>query len=303
VVKDTLYMDGGNLWWSPGLANGELGAISQDGNPLGLVYTLNFSIAFNTNDNISALLGTISKAPNGGSANNFAPNYLDGAMLANDDEWFLYGGLLVRTDAYAPPHEDDVTAYQAYQYGVEKPAFRPSFVQDQLPAGMTRYVTFGGAANAPSENKAFYFGGMRSPTWGPIYTSTSNQTLQPSNVSDTLIMLDMATQQQEKWSNKTLPDFINSRANPELVWVPVGDQGILVALGGVVFPDFISSSHKSSNEAASVSLSGRCHVSRPCLTAIYRRPSLPSSCLVSIYTTLREINGISNRLLVMAQAN
>lgn len=27
----------------------------------------------------------------GGSSSNFAPNYIDGAMLANDDEFFLYG--------------------------------------------------------------------------------------------------------------------------------------------------------------------------------------------------------------------
>jgi hypothetical protein len=27
----------------------------------------------------------------GGSSSNFAPNYLDGAILANDDEFFLYG--------------------------------------------------------------------------------------------------------------------------------------------------------------------------------------------------------------------
>lgn len=27
----------------------------------------------------------------GGAANNIAPNYVDGVMIANDDEFYLYG--------------------------------------------------------------------------------------------------------------------------------------------------------------------------------------------------------------------
>ncbi len=219
------------------------------------MYTLNFSMPFNTsrNQNVSAILQTISKAPNGGAVNNIAPNYLDGAMLGNDDEWFLYGGLLRQTDAFSAPHADDVTAYQGYQYGAQKPSFRPGFLTDQLPSGMTRYVAYGGAAHAPSENKAWYFSGMRSPSWGEIYTVSGNDSLTAVNVSNTLITLDMSTQQQEKWSNQTLPDSIHGRANPELVWVPVGAQGILVAVGGVVYPEFIEVTHQSANEKASVS--------------------------------------------------
>lgn len=225
----------------------------SQGNPLGLVYTLNFSTPFNMSQNISAILDAISKAPNGGAANNIAPNYYDGAMLGNDDEWFLYGGLLKQTKQYSDPPDDAITSYQAYQYGVDKPGFRAGFLNDVLPEGMTRYIAYGGAANAPSENKAFYFSGLRAPSWGPIYTVGINSSLTAINVSDTLITLDMDTQQAEKWKNVTLPDFIKGRANPELVWVPVGAQGILVALGGVVYPDFVNVTRQSENEAASVS--------------------------------------------------
>ena len=216
------------------------------------MYTLNFSAPFNTSQNISALFQTISKAPNGGAANNLAPNYYDGAMLANDHEWFLYGGLLKKTDAFAPPREDDILSYQASQYGVDKPSFRPGFLNDRLDQGVTRYVAYGGAANAPSENKAWYFSGMRAPGFGDIYTVNGNDSLTASNVSNTLITLDMTTQQQEHWKNATLPSFIAGRANPELVWVPIGSQGILVALGGVIYPDFTRVDQKSVNEAASV---------------------------------------------------
>jgi hypothetical protein len=218
---------------------------------LGIIYTLNFSKPFNNTQNITTIMGQLSKAPGGGAANNASPNYLDGAMLANDGEFFLYGGMLRNTAAFVPPHPDDVTSYQAYQYGIQKDGFHPGFLNDRLPSGMTRYLAYGGAASAPSENKAWYFSGMRSPSWGEIYNPSTNQSLTASNVSNTFITLDMSTQQQETWVNVTLPPSIAARANPELVWVPVGAKGLLVALGGVVFPEFTSSSHQSSNAAAS----------------------------------------------------
>ncbi|KAI0908177.1 hypothetical protein F4823DRAFT_564049 [Ustulina deusta] len=250
-LNDTVYMDGGFLYWASGLADGGLGPPEQDGNPLGLIYTLNFSIPFDSGTNVSSILGTISKAPNNGAANNLAPNYLDGAMLANDHEFFLYGGLLLDNDAYPPPDGDDVLSYQVSDYGVKKEGFRPSFLNAKLPNGMTRYVTYGGAANAPSENKAWYFGGSRSPSWGPIYLPDSNNSTNPHDVSDTLITLDLSKQQSEKWSNSTLQDGISSRANPSVVWVPVGEQGILVVLGGVSYPEYSTASHESPNEAQS----------------------------------------------------
>ncbi|KAL1846166.1 hypothetical protein VTK73DRAFT_346 [Phialemonium thermophilum] len=251
VIRDTVYLDGGYIWWLPGLSDGTYGPVTSDYNPLGLVYTLNFSVPFDTTQNITALFQTISKAPSGGNANNVAPTYYDGAMLANDDEWFLYGGMLRQTAAYAEPYPDDVTSFQAYQYGVQKDGFRPGFVDVRLPKPMTRYLAYGGAANAPSENLAWYFSGMHSPTWGEIFTPSLNESLTAVNVSDTLILLNMTTQQQETWHNETLPTSIHGRANPELVWVPVGDRGILVALGGVVYPEFVTSARQSTNPEAS----------------------------------------------------
>ncbi|KAI0404594.1 hypothetical protein F4802DRAFT_615466 [Xylaria palmicola] len=251
-LKDTAYLDGGLLYWTPGLADGSYGLPEQDGNPLGLIYTLNFSVPFNSSTNISSILETLPKVPGGGAANNIGPNYVDGAMLANDHEFFLYGGLLKNTMAYAPPDGDDVLTYQASNYGLVREGFRPGFLNDKLPGDITRYVTYGGAANAPSENKAWYFGGSRSRLWGPIYQPSNNNSLNPLNTSNTLITLDLGIQQSEKWTNDTLPNSVPSRANPSVVWVPVGEQGILVVLGGVTYPYYSTSSQASLNEAQSV---------------------------------------------------
>lgn len=228
-------------------------AKSSADNPQGIIYTLNFSIPFDSSTNISRILGTVYKASDGGPANNLAPNYYDGAMLANDYEFFLYGGLLKRTDAYVLPDDDEVLSYQASDYGVMKQGFHPGVVQGKLPDKMTRYVAYGGAASAPSENKAWYFGGSRAPSWGPIYQIGPNDTLNPTNVSNTFITLDLSNSQSGKWFNKTLPDIIPSRANPSVVWVPVGEQGILVVLGGVSYPSYDNNNHTSANEAQSVS--------------------------------------------------
>ncbi|KAK3324706.1 hypothetical protein B0T19DRAFT_444102 [Cercophora scortea] len=238
VLRDTVYLDGGSLWWLPGFNDGSYGATVNDINLSGTVFTLNFSMPFNTTQNITAVFGTVTK-PGGGGASNLAPNYIDGAMLANDDEWFLYGGYFKPSAAYSNPHGDEVLEYQEYQYGPVKESFKPgTFLNAPLGSDVTPYITYGGAANVPSENKAFYFSGFQTPSKGPIYDPSVNTSTTASVPSNTLITLDMTTQQQEKWSNKTLPDGIAGRANPELVWVPVGSQGILVSLGGVVFPDF-----------------------------------------------------------------
>lgn len=206
-------------------------------------------MSFNMSQNISAVFHESPKVV--GAATNLAPNYFDGALLANDHQFFLYGGLLRQTDVYTDPGANEVMEYQQSSYGVEKQVI-PGYISTDLPDDLTRYLAFGGAANAPSENKAFYFSGLRAPEWGPVYYPGYNDSLTAINVSNTLITLDMSTQNEQKWSNVTLPSEIKGRANPELIWVPVGAQGILVSVGGVVYPEFVNAAHTSDNQTGSV---------------------------------------------------
>jgi hypothetical protein len=215
------------------------------------MYTLNFSQPFNVSDNVTALFGTIDKAPQG-DANNIAPNYVDGAMLVNDAQLTLYGGLLRKTEDYPAPREDDVLTYQKFGYGTEIDSFKASFVQQRLPDELTRYLTSGGPVNAPSEFKSWYFGGLHAEGWGEIARTRANTTFNAVNTSDTLVTLDTTTQRSPEWTNTTLPSNIKGRANPEVVWVPVGEQGILVVIGGVTYPDWANVLRKSENPAQSV---------------------------------------------------
>lgn len=76
---------------------------------------------------------------------------------------------------------------------------------------------------------------MRAPNWGPIYyeDSSANET------ANSLVQVDMSTMREEKWTNITLPDNIPPRANADLVWIPVSERGVLVAIGGVTAPEEI----------------------------------------------------------------
>ncbi|KAH7167771.1 hypothetical protein DER46DRAFT_297560 [Fusarium sp. MPI-SDFR-AT-0072] len=253
MIRDMVYLDGGDIKWTAHMNDGKIITGLDTGNNEGIILNFNLSTPFNTTTNVTQILldkPAMSKARGGsGNSNGAAPNFIDGALLGNDAEFFLYGGDLLRNDdLYQAPDKDEVLGYQAYQYGPDKPTWRPSFVDDKLDKEVTRYVAYGGAANVPSENLAFYFSGLRSPTYGAFFTNDPKN--KATNVSDTLITLNMEEQLYENWTNTTLKGP-KGRANAEVVWVPVGKKGILVVLGGVVYPEWAGRSGKSANETES----------------------------------------------------
>ncbi|KAI1646079.1 uncharacterized protein F4817DRAFT_317234 [Daldinia loculata] len=252
TLGDTVYIDGGQIYWVAGLTDGSITTVPDD-NLLGRIYKFNFSTPFNTSSNFSEILtqNPIATGPNGDAANNLAPNYYGGALLANDHEFFTYGGLIRLASEESPPGADATVEYVASLYGADKPSFNTGLRYRELPDGVTRYVTNGGAASSPSENKAWFFGGYRSESFGPIYSGAPSENVTASNTSDYLITLDMATQTQETWDNTTLGQHTPSRADPSVVWVPVGEQGILVVMGGVTYPGYLNADMLSTNEAQS----------------------------------------------------
>ncbi|KAJ6447083.1 galactose oxidase/kelch, beta-propeller [Purpureocillium lavendulum] len=241
-------------WEQP---RGMLGTVVNDGNLQGIVLAYNFSNSFSADTNVTQLLlnNEFSKAL-GGKVDSLSsqPNFVDGALLGNDAEFFLYGGTMLKnSQLYDEPAADDVLKYTAYQYGADKPLFKTGLLDSRLNNDVNRYVSYGAGVSAPSENMAWYFSGLTSPSRGPFYSNSVNTSTKAVNVSNTLISVDLSTQLSEKWSNDTLPDKVQGRSNAEVVWVPVGKRGILVVLGGVVYPEWAwtTTSHTSSNESAS----------------------------------------------------
>jgi hypothetical protein len=66
----------------------------------------------------------------------------------------------------------------------------------------------------------------------------------------------MSDQTKPDWKKFTLPDSVPGRVNPEIAWVPVSKQGILVAIGGVIDPyfDTMFQKNNASSTAESVSV-------------------------------------------------
>ena len=233
-MRDAIYLDGGLLWWQTAFADGSTPVVSSDGNAAGDMYRLNLSSSFDTaSTNLSGLLEPMPKA--GGAGNNIAPNYVDGTMMFNYDELYLYGGLPRLTDSASAQSADTILGYEAYQYGSQQDSWSPGFYQGSLTEGVSRYITNGAGVSAPSENLGFYFSGMRSPDWGQIFYEDSSANV----TANALITVDMSTMRSEKWSNTTLPAEITPRANAELVWLPVSERGVLLAIGGVTTPEEI----------------------------------------------------------------
>ncbi|KAN0067803.1 hypothetical protein V8E54_014050 [Elaphomyces granulatus] len=116
--------------------------------------------------------------------------------------------------------------YEQDQDGLEPINWMPSFIQNSLPDGLTRYVAGGGAISAPSENLGFYFSGIYAQSWGTIPDGQSAEIqcrtgLDPSlSQSGVLIAIGGVhysdalnlnlTAEQAVLSNQTSPTFMQT---------------------------------------------------------------------------------------------
>jgi hypothetical protein len=144
---------------------------------------------------------------------------------------------LIRGQDSLSPAANWILGYEQDQDDLESIDWLPSFIQNSLPDGLTRYITGGAAVSAPSENLGFYFSGVRGQNWGVITDDNKSANV----TANTLITVNMPTMSNQTWSNNTLPDSIPGRINAELVWIPVSQSGVLIAIGGVLYSDALTS--------------------------------------------------------------
>ncbi|KAL3469899.1 hypothetical protein BJX99DRAFT_264714 [Aspergillus californicus] len=190
---------------------------SVEGLSESLLY-FNLSSQFNASTNVTSLFDNVPR-PQDLRYN----NYINGVMFANDDRFYLYGGLAVYQGE--PPLES-VLAYDPDE---------SRFLNTDLN-GISQYVTSGAGVSSPSENLGFYISGMRAPDWVPIWDNRL-----ATSLSKQMIKVDMAEPAgwNPVWSNITLPDYIPPRADAEAIWVPVSEAGIVVLIGGVINPESV----------------------------------------------------------------
>jgi hypothetical protein len=253
LIRDTVYLDGGNLYWLPGLNDENYGPAVPDFNQAGNIFSYNLSRAFEPSTNQTEILTDhpVSKARGGqGTSDGIAGKFVDGGLLANDAQFFLFGGVGgYSLDALEGRNSDEILVFEGYSY-VDGRAYQGPIRESTVDNNVNSYVAYGAAASAPSEQLAWYFSGLESPDRGPILDA-GNSTYKATEVSNRLITVNMELQGGETWSEKDLGDGIEGRANPEAVWVPVGERGILVVLGGVVYPEWAGNrTHQSDDPEA-----------------------------------------------------
>ncbi|ETN41026.1 uncharacterized protein HMPREF1541_02960 [Cyphellophora europaea CBS 101466] len=228
-VRDALYIDGGTI-----LENGWQDGSWASSNPTqtypsGVLYALNFSNTFEGLEPVD-LRELLTELPLTAGGPYDAPDFSEGAMFTSDYELYTYGGL-PRSDSSSStilnyrlfPSEGQTIFSPGPRTGVD------------LDNDVSNYVTSGGWASAPSENKGWYFSGMRAASWGPLAQMASTDDVRAvTDLSNVLITADFTSPGSASWQNTTLPSDVRPRVNPELVWIPVAQQGVLLAIGGVL---------------------------------------------------------------------
>lgn len=153
-------------------------------------------------------------------------------FLTNGDN---FRGLARPTTAEAVPGPRGGLAFHLRNRDSNPTSFYPEFTNYSLPDGITRYLSHGASVSVPSEHTGYFFSGQRGKNWGPIASADVS-----ANVSSrSLITVNLTDSDRLDWSNNTTPSMVEPRANAELVWIPVSDHGLLVALGGTANPESI----------------------------------------------------------------
>ncbi|KIX95117.1 uncharacterized protein Z520_09033 [Fonsecaea multimorphosa CBS 102226] len=240
LIRDHVYLEGGYMQtgvWSNGAWKSLASATSSEG----FLYKLSMHDAFDTTKANPALFQSINEGP-------ISNYYLDGYMFADYDEFYAYGGMFyssedTTTDRTVNDPLYDIAPDSNIQAGVPNIAYSPdsgSFIQD---------ITNGAGANAPSENLSFYFSGLYNEN-GTAFSYFNP----PTDYSPYLIKVDTTNQGHAQWTRSLLTDSnITLRSEGALVWIPASTQGLLIAIGGVVYPSDLHF-YESTDNATDVAL-------------------------------------------------
>ncbi|KAK6350870.1 hypothetical protein TWF718_004052 [Orbilia javanica] len=220
IIRDQLYINGGRL---------KRANITGTGAPqieVNDIPTLSYYLNLGTGFNITEVPFQTVDTP-------FA-QVTNGFMAANDNSFWLYGGLLADTDSIQSfPAADNVQVYDVYRQGPERIWQQGWQVGPILSNDVNRYVAGGAGVNVRELNTTYYFSGARHKNWGEIRGPDARPRYSPNVTSSQFISADLTEQVRTKWTNTTLPSPARPRVDAEMVYVPAGKLGALIVIGGV----------------------------------------------------------------------
>lgn len=141
----------------------------------------------------------------------------------------------------------DLPVIQANMYRPNVQQWTPGIANTYPPensANVSNNLAYGAWTNAPSEKLGFWFSGLQAANGGYInlQPNLSTKADQPNTTSRTFIKVDMSSPQKALWQNLTWPTWLAPRSEGGLVWLPYGQQGMLLAFGGIDLPGDLSTS-------------------------------------------------------------
>ncbi|KAK2770979.1 cell wall anchored protein [Colletotrichum kahawae] len=197
VVDRRLYIDGGLINYKPFSSSSR-----------------NFSntfLTYNDLDDVPSTLG-MPQLHDGLSKNTTIPN-VSGGILWEDSvnkRLFLYGGEY---------YEDLPAAFVLYSYDILYNNW--ASLGSPTGAGNANAASYGAGVSISSRGEAFYYGGWQSNASVPGWTG-------PPKATSRLVKYDM---DKNSWNSIAGPDNVG-RAEGVMVFIPIGDAGMLVYFGG-----------------------------------------------------------------------
>ncbi|KAK6507106.1 hypothetical protein TWF481_005555 [Arthrobotrys musiformis] len=235
IIRDQLFINGGRLkranitvTGAPQIEVNDIPTYS---------YYLNLGTGFNTSEVPFKTIDTP-----------FA-QVTSGFMAANDNSFWLYGGLLADTDAIQSfPVDDSIQVYDVYRQGPERIWQQGWQVGPVLSNDVNRYVAGGAGVNVRELNTTYYFSGARNKNWGEIRGPAPRPRYSSNVTSSQFISADLSEQVRTQWANTTLPFPARPRVDAEMVYVPAGKLGALVVIGGVTKAEWQSENPDEDDE-------------------------------------------------------
>ncbi|KAK5953338.1 hypothetical protein OHC33_005906 [Knufia fluminis] len=228
-IQSKIVLEGGRIT-NGTFNNGQWSDTASAQHSYGIYYQIDLTKSFDASiDSTDAYM--IPGLPE--TSNTDAPNYLGGGMFHNDYQFYTFGGL-----ADKPPIDaSTVLRGDVFASNPSVSRFDQGVAPNQQTDGVSDNITSGAYASSPDQGLGFYFSGMVSATRAQLeYNSGDTEDNHPTVTSDTFIKVDMTTANDANFQYMAWPAGLTPRAEGALVWLPYGNQGVLIAIGGVEVP-------------------------------------------------------------------
>ncbi|KAK5091842.1 hypothetical protein LTR70_001153 [Exophiala xenobiotica] len=229
-IQSKIVLEGGLLTNGTFNSDGQWKDTSIVQNSYGVYYQIDLTKSFDAvNENTDTyLIHGLAE-----TSDTSAPNYIGGGIFNNDYQFYTFGGIADRP----PIGLSTVILGKVFPADPSVKRFDQGVSPNQPTDDVSDNITSGAYASSPDQGLGFYFGGMVSANRSELeWNSDDEAANHPTIASPTFIKVDMTKTDDAAFQYMTWPNGTVPRSEGALVWLPYGEKGVLVAIGGVEIP-------------------------------------------------------------------